>query len=157
MEEDYEIDPSQYYVFSRDLMRVDVGLLIQRPPIFMRMRDQDFDFLKKRQNLMEEYYCDTKQFIDEFNEVSKLNEDILAKNPYCSRMNIDNYPTHKMVDPKTGEETTYCAASKQWSLVDPHCKDQKSLHYAGEDRVYLLVKNRYTGEWEFPVTKMHFG
>ena len=47
-EEDYEIDPSQYYVFSRDLMRVDVGLLIQRPPIFMRMRDQDFDFLKKR-------------------------------------------------------------------------------------------------------------
>ena len=61
---------------------------------------------------MEEYHCDTKEFIDEFNEVSRLNEDVLAQNPYASRMNIDNYPTHKMKDPKTGEETTYCAASK---------------------------------------------
>ena len=48
MNQDYDLDPSQYYVFSRDFMRIDVGLLIQRPPIFMRMRDQDFDFLKKR-------------------------------------------------------------------------------------------------------------
>jgi hypothetical protein len=61
---------------------------------------------------MEEYYCDTKQFLDEFNEVSKLNEDSLAQNPYVSRMNIDNYPSHKHVDPVTGQETTYCGASK---------------------------------------------
>ena len=61
---------------------------------------------------MEEYYCDTKQFINEFNEVSKLNEDILANNPYSSRMNLDNYPTHKWTNPETGEEEFYCAASK---------------------------------------------
>ena len=48
---------------------------------------------------MEEYFCDSRQFIDEFNEVAKLNEDILAENPYASRMNIDNYPTHKYFDP----------------------------------------------------------
>ena len=106
---------------------------------------------------MEEYFCDTKQFIDEFNEVAKLNEDILAKNPYASRMNLDNYPTHKMVDPETGEESTYCAASKNWALVDPTCSDTKSLHYAGEDRVYLIVKNKYTNEWELPITKINFG
>jgi hypothetical protein len=121
------------------------------------MRDQDVDFLKDRQNLMEEYYCNTKQFIDEFNEVAKLNEDALAQNPYVSRMNIDNYPTHKHVDPATGAETTYCGASKQWSFVDPKCKDVKSLHYAGEDRVYLIFKNKYTQEWEFPVTKINVG
>ena len=62
------------------------------------------DFLKDRQNLMHEYACDTRVFIDEFIEVGKLNEDTLAKTPYSSRMNIDNYPTHKMVDPETGEE-----------------------------------------------------
>jgi hypothetical protein len=45
---------------------------------------------------MEEYSVDTKQFIDEFNEVSRLNEDVLANNPYASRLNIDNYPTHRM-------------------------------------------------------------
>ena len=78
----------------------------------MRMREQDVDFLKSRQNLMEEYFCDTKQYIEEFNEVSKLNEDPLANNPYVSRMNMDNYPTHKAKDTKTGEDITYCAASK---------------------------------------------
>ena len=145
------MDPSQFYAFSRDKMRIDVGLMIQRPPIFVRMRDNDVNFLKERQALMEEYYCDTKQFVEEFNEVAKLNEDCLANNPYVSRMNIDNYPTHKLGD------DTYCAASKQWSLVDPACKDQKSLHYAGEDRVYLIVKNRYTGDWEFPITKLNIG
>jgi len=61
---------------------------------------------------MEEYSVDTKQFIDEFNEVSRLNEDVLSNNPYASRLNIDNYPTHRMKNPETGEENTYCAATK---------------------------------------------
>jgi hypothetical protein len=61
---------------------------------------------------MEEYSVDTKQFIDEFNEVSRLNEDVLSNNPYASRLNIDNYPTHRMVNPDTGEENTYCGATK---------------------------------------------
>ena len=32
---DFEIDPTAFHVFSRDFMRVDVGLMIQRPPIFL--------------------------------------------------------------------------------------------------------------------------
>ena len=94
--DDYDIDPSLQHVFSRDFMRVDVGLMIQRPPIFVRMRSNDIDFLTARQKHMEEYSVDTKQFIDEFNEVSRLNEDVLSNNPYASRLNIDNYPTHRM-------------------------------------------------------------
>jgi len=82
-------------------MRVDVGLIIQRTPIFLHMRKKDIDFMRERENLMEEYFCDTKQFIKEFNEVAKLNEDYLSQNPYASRMNLDNYPTHKIVDPET--------------------------------------------------------
>ena len=70
------------------------------------------EFLKHRSIIMNEYSCDLKQFIDEFNEVSKLNEDTLANNPYASRMNIDNYPTHQMKDEETGEYKKYCAASK---------------------------------------------
>ena len=134
------------------MLRVDVGLLIQRPPIFLRMRDQEINFMNDRQNMMEEYFCDTKQYVDEMNEVAKLNEDVLAKNPYASKMNLDNYPTHKWTDPESGEEKTYCGASKNFHLVDPACNDHKSLHYAGEDRTFLLVKNKYTDEWEFPVT-----
>jgi hypothetical protein len=31
-------DPSNFYAFSKDLFRIDAGLVIQRPPIFLRMR-----------------------------------------------------------------------------------------------------------------------
>jgi len=31
--------------------------------------------------------------------------------------------------------------------------DPKSLHYATEDRVYLIVKNKYT-KWEFPISRI---
>ena len=106
---------------------------------------------------MEQYYCDSKQFTEEFNEVARLNEDCLAKNPYVSRMNLDNYATHEMKNAETGEIYTYCAASKNWALVDPNCQDKKSLHYAGEDRVFLIVKNKFTNEWEFPVSNMYVG
>ena len=37
---------------------------------------------------MNEYYQDMKKYIDEFEEVSKLNEDILAENSYVSEMNL---------------------------------------------------------------------
>ena len=35
---DFDLDPTAFNVFSRDFMRVDVGLMIQRPPIFVTMR-----------------------------------------------------------------------------------------------------------------------
>lgn len=72
-------------------------------------------------------------------------------------MNLDNYPTHKIQDPKTGEDIEYCAASKHFSNVDPFIEDKKSLHYAAEDRTYLIVRNKFTHEWEFPTHKMYFG
>lgn len=103
---------------------------------------------------MNEYHLDQKQFVDEINEVAKLNEDVLAQNPYASKMNIDNYPSHRFKNEETGEYEEYSAASKNWSKVDPYCSDRKSLHYAGEDRVYLILKNKYTDEWEFPIGRI---
>ena len=41
MTKDFELDPSAFHVFSRDFMRVDVGLMVQRAPILMHMRDRD--------------------------------------------------------------------------------------------------------------------
>ena len=117
------------------------------------MRDRDMNFLKYKNGVMNEFYSNTKQFSDEFEEVAKLNEDILGDNPYSSKMNLDNYPTHRSKE--TGEE--YCAASKHFSKVDPAIEDPQSLHYAGEDRTYMIVRNKYTTEWEFPTHKMNFG
>jgi hypothetical protein len=57
MTAEFDIDPTGFNVFSRDQMRVDVGLLIQRPPIFVAMRDRDVHFLKYKNDIMNEYYC----------------------------------------------------------------------------------------------------
>ena len=93
---------------------------------------------------MNEYYCDYKKYSKDYEEVSKLNEDILGDNPYLSKMNLDNFPTHKSKDPTTGENLEYSAASKHFASVDPAITDRKTIHYAGEDRTYLLVRNKYT-------------
>ena len=58
MLEEFEVDPTNFYVFSRDFLRVDVGLIIQRPPIFLKIGDRDAEFLRLRINLMNEYWCD---------------------------------------------------------------------------------------------------
>ena len=70
-------------------------------------------------------------------------------------MNLDNYPTHKVKDSNPAVE--YAAASKYYANVDPRMNDRRSLHYAGEDRTYMIVKNKYSQEWEFPTAKMNFG
>ena len=36
-------------------------------------------------------------------------------------------------------------------------QDKRSIHYAAEDRTYLILKNKYTGEWQFPSKPMRFG
>ncbi len=154
---DYDVNPSNFYVFSRDGMRVDVGLMIQRPPIFMTMRPRDVEYFKYKNDIMNEYYCNTKQFTEEFEEMARLNEDVLGDNPYSSKMNLDNYPTHKIKDPSTGADIEYCAASKYYANVDPMLDDRRTIHYAPEDRTYLILRNRYTKEWEFPTGKLFFG
>jgi hypothetical protein len=117
----------------------------------MKMYPRDMDQLKMRSQIMNEYHVNQKNHIAEFEEVIKLNEDLLAENPYVSRQNLDNYPTHEL----NGQQ--YCAASKNWAKVDPKAADRRSLHYAGEDRTYLIFKNQFTGEWEFPTGSILFG
>jgi hypothetical protein len=70
-------------------------------------------------------------------------------------MNLDNYPTHKVAGSNPAVE--YAAASKYFANVDPNIQDRRTIHYAGEDRTYMIVRNRYTNEWEFPTAKMNFG
>mmetsp|Transcript_17895 Transcript_17895/g.17108 ORF Transcript_17895/g.17108 Transcript_17895/m.17108 type:complete len:164 (+) Transcript_17895:390-881(+) len=106
---------------------------------------------------MNEYWCNQHQFVEEYEDVVTLNEDILERNHYATRKNLDNYPTYKMTDEATGEVLEYCGASKNFAKVDPLIEDRRNFHFAGEDRVYLLVKNKFTKAWEFPSGKIYFG
>lgn len=123
----------------------------------MTFRQREAEFFKLKSDIMNDHYFNQKQYIDEYEEVAKFNENILNDNPYSSNMNLDNYPTHRFKDPETGVEREYCGASKHFSMVDPEMQDHKSLHFAGEDRVYMLLKNKYTKEWEFPTGRIYFG
>ena len=105
IDKEWDFDPSKFNVFSRDQFRIDIGLIIMRPPIFLHMRDPDIELLKMRSKVMNEYYCDFKKYVKEYAEVTQLNESVLANNSYASDMNLDNYPTHEMTDPVTGETT----------------------------------------------------
>jgi len=46
LENDYDIDPTKFFIFSRDLFWVDCGLIIARPAIFMHMDEMDRKFMK---------------------------------------------------------------------------------------------------------------
>ena len=48
-----------------------------------------------RSTIMNEYHLNYKAHVDEFEEIARLNENLLAENPYVSQMNLDNFPTHK--------------------------------------------------------------
>lgn len=72
-------------------------------------------------------------------------------NKIMSKFNMDNYPTHE----HNGE--TYCSASKHYSKVDPSINDPKHFHHASLYSTYLLLKNRHTGQWEFPKAEFKFG
>ena len=146
-DQDFDVDPKQFYAFSRDMFRIDVGLMIMRVPIFLHMRDPDIELMKLRSEVMNEYYSDFKKYVGPYAEATELNESIYTENPYASDMNLDNYPTHEMTDPLTGETKSYCAASKNFAKVDPECDDWRSMHYAPEDRTYFLVRNKYTHDW----------
>jgi hypothetical protein len=70
MQAEFDFDPTNKYAFSRDFMRVDIGLIIMRAPIFMQMHDRDAAFLRARTHHMNEYYMDLKKYVDQFNEVA---------------------------------------------------------------------------------------
>lgn len=89
-------------------------------------------------------------------EIAKSCGNPLRDNPYHTMSNMDNIPTHRIVDEK-GANHDYSFATKNWRQVDPDVKDPHYFHYAAANRVYLILKNRHSKEWEFPTVPMYFG
>ena len=153
-EEGYLINKSEFYAETADNMRVDCGLIVQRHPIFLHYTKRDHDFAVFKNTMNNEYNLDYRKYYKDFKHEASLVDELLAKNSYVTISNRDNLPTHRLVE-EDGTVKRYAAASKNWRLVDPNVTDNKSLHYCAAQRTYLLFRNRYTGEWEFPSTKMY--
>ena len=93
------------------------------------MTEQDRKFMKYRFSLMKEYYCDEAQYNKEMEEIAKSCGNPLRDNPYHTMSNMDNIPTHRIVDEK-GAHQDYSFATKNWRQVDPDVKDPHYFHYA---------------------------
>ena len=155
-EHGYEIDKTQFYQSSVDNMRVDCGLIIIRPPIFLSQSKTDYEFLRFRHKIMSEYHIDLRKYHDGWAKESKTVSSLESKNPLLSLNNKDNMPT-KEVKNQDGKKVKHYGASKYWRLVNPNVTDHHSLHYASSQRIYLLFKNKYTDEWEFPTKPVYGG
>jgi len=145
----YTIDKSDFYAETQDHMRIDAGLIIMRPPIFLYYPKVDHDFTVLRNKTMNEYYLDMRKYYDDFKKETSVIDSILARNSYVSKTNRDNFPTHELTT-EDGEVKRYCGASKNWRNVDPTVNEPHSMHNAPQQRIYLLLKNKHTEEWEFP-------
>ena len=54
----FDVDPTKFYVHSWDFMRIDVGLILGRAPIFATMTEEDWKYMVNRHFLMKEFFCD---------------------------------------------------------------------------------------------------
>ena len=94
--EGYKVDTSDLYASSLDHMRIDCGLIIMRPPIFLHMNKDDRDFQIERKKIMNEYFLDMREYYKDFKQETSVVESLTSKNSLVSLSNRDNLPTHEM-------------------------------------------------------------
>ena len=104
--------------------------------MFLDESDYERDHSIYRYFLNREYFMDNTQYSAAMEAETKMTPDPLKMNPYYSEMNLDNHPTHE-----NSEGQRYCGGTKNWRLIDPACDDVHSLHNAGLNSIYLLLKN----------------
>jgi hypothetical protein len=115
------------------------------------------EFLKYRREVFKKYYYNFDKMFDDLevmNEVTSNFWDIMS-NAYKS--NGDNKPSLRKYNPITDKYEFYCPNSKHHSLADPNVTDPKSIQYSSVERIYMLFKNKHTGEYEFPTIPLYAG
>ncbi|KAL4440899.1 hypothetical protein ABPG74_009312 [Tetrahymena malaccensis] len=131
------------YAQTKDGFRVDVGLVINRYPIFLNLEKYELDRMKYRTLYQKKYkrHMEIPEDLTDFNFKDPQME--------AEETNIDNIATH-FIDLGAGEKIEYCESSKYYRKVDPEVSDPRSLQYAPCHRTYLLMKDPTTNQYGFP-------
>jgi hypothetical protein len=134
-------------ILDKENYRVDVGLLINRQPIFLQFAEKEMEATKFRYRFSKKY----KLMMPLPKELLEFTE----KEPSAEGGGevTDELPTHEIVYPD-GTRITYSGNSKYFTKVDPNVTDKKSIQYASDYRVYLMVKDKESQKWTFPSTFM---
>lgn len=132
----------QRFALTKDQYRIDVGLIIDRPPIFLNFSEKEMKNLKYRNYLMNKY-----KFLPSIPK--DLLDFQIEKSTEILPHTVENLKTHKRINPD-GTEDYYCENSKMFFEVDPEVMHIKSIQRASNYKVYLIVKSIETGTWVFP-------
>lgn len=155
------------YATTLDNHRVDVGLIFNRPPIFIHVPEKEIEFMKYRRNTMNKYYLDMTKYIQEFEVFDDVKRDISTQSYGGKEINLPNMRALKTNDNKRGMKNIsefnnndydfYSSHSKFYKIVDPDILDSKSIQTESCYDVYLVCKNKFTGRWEFPTMPLRNG
>ena len=152
-----DVDVQDLDAFTMDLMKVEVGLIIARPPICTTLTERDMRYMRFKSHAFKKYKFNYEDFYQEMQELIKTDDSVMNIAVHGSELDLDNYPTHRIkigqVDGEPQYEYHY-GASKYYQKIDPKTTDRKSLHFAPGNQVYLVMKNKKSKQWEFPVGRM---
>ena len=139
---DLKTKPEFDYVITRDLYRVDIGLIISRRPIFWNISDEELESLKTTHKLFlkHDLYPPVYEEFMQYDKKELLNAGTTS----------DEYVTHRKRVGKVRVE--YRQNSKRFDYADPKVIDNKSIQHAGLYETYLLVKK--DDRWQFPTVPM---
>lgn len=121
---DLKTNKSLDFVISRDFYRVDVGLIIQRKPIFWNVTQKEIE----NENL-------TNKIKVETDYISFMSEKLLD-------FNKDKYLKYKEVqdDKVTDKARNYRENSAYFKYTDPSIKNPYSIQHLPMHNIYFLVK-----------------
>jgi len=139
---DLKTNPEFDFLITRDLYRVDLGIIISRRPVFWNISDHELESLKISHKLFLKYDLYPPVY-EEFNQYDK--REILNQGE-----GVDDYVSHRVRSGKSKIE--YRENSKRFDFVDPKMIDNKSIQHAGLYETYLLVKK--DGRWQIPTCPM---
>lgn len=139
---DLKMNPELDYLITKDLYRVDVGLIISRKPIFWNISDEELESLKKTHKLFLNYDLYPPVYED-FNKYDKKELLNLVEGR-------DEFITHRKRTGKTRVE--YRENSKRFDYADPRTIDNTSIQHAGLYETFLMVKK--DDKWQFPTVPM---
>lgn len=128
-------------VLDKDNFRIDVGLMIDRNPIFITYDDSELEHSKIRHKMMKKY----KFYMPVAKELMDFREKIIPE----PNIGPESLTTHMKTNPD-GTFERYSAFSKHFTKTDPDTTEKTSIQYAPCARVYLLVKEKATNKWVFP-------
>jgi len=139
-----DIKKSKYLNFNitSDLQRMDLGLLIERPPIFLPYMKSEID----RMNKLSAFMFAHKLRDNYPKELLEFSDDVFGRS--FDEGGVDENITHEMKD-EQGNLVFYRENSKKYQNVDPNVTDPHSIQVFPFNTVYLLVKDG-EGKWTVP-------